>query len=259
MLSLLISLALSQSQPAVRRSTPLSDDPGMVVRQAGTVNVNCLSGCSGGGGGGSSDGGPTTVVQGTTPWLVMGVDGGTFTVRQSTAANLRAQTSAEGATGSAVPANAVHLGARDTAGTLRPVLAIDTDTSGAAIYTQGVSIVGAQFGSVLQAAVEASAMPGTQSGLGVRPVLKTATSVVSTSVTCSTSATAAPSSPLGNRHSVCIYNNGANTIFIGPTGVTTSNGFPLPPGGSFCDDVNTTQVYSCIVASGTENARVLEN
>lgn len=184
---------------------------------------------------------------------------GNFTVVQSTAASLRAQTSAEGATAAAVPANAIQTGYRDTAGNLRPGLAIDTDTSGAAIYTQGVSIVGASFGAVTQASVEASAIPGTQTGLVTREVLKQATSVVGTSVTCATSATAAPASPLANRFSICIYNNGANTVFIGPTGVTTANGFPVPPGGSFCDNVNTTQVYSCIVASGTENVRVLEN
>lgn len=184
---------------------------------------------------------------------------GTFTVGQATAANLRAQTSAEGATGSAVPANATHIGARDTAGTLRPVLATDVDTSGSAIYAQGVVLVGPSFGAPLTSSIEATAIPGTQSGLVTREVKKTATSVVGTSVTCATTATAAPASALANRHSVCIYNNGSNTIFIGPTSVTTSNGFPVPPGGSFCDDVNTTQVYSCIVASGTENARVLEN
>ena len=184
---------------------------------------------------------------------------GSVTVTQATASNLRAQTSAEGATGSAVPANAIQVGLRDGSGNLRTGFALDQDTSGSAVYVQGSAIVGAQFGTPLAASVEASAMPGTNSGLGVRPILKTATSVVGTSVTCATTATAAPASPLANRHSICIYNNGTNPIFIGPTSVTTSNGFPLPAGGSFCDDVNTTQVYSCIVASGTENARVIEN
>lgn len=56
MLNLALALLLTQT-PAVRRSTPAADDPGMVVRQVGTVNVNCTSGCSGGGGGLSFDGG----------------------------------------------------------------------------------------------------------------------------------------------------------------------------------------------------------
>ena len=184
---------------------------------------------------------------------------GSVTVTQATAANLRAQTSAEGATGSAVPANATHVGFRDTGGTLRPGLATDVDTSGSTIYSQGVTLVAPNFGAPAISSIEGVAIGGSTTGLVTREVLKTATSVVGTSVTCATTATAAPASPLTNRHSVCIYNNGSNTIFVGPVGVTTANGFPVVPGASFCEDVNTTQVYSCIVASGTENARVLEN
>lgn len=41
MLTLLALSLLAQTSPAIRRSTPLSDDPGMVVRQAGSVSVNC--------------------------------------------------------------------------------------------------------------------------------------------------------------------------------------------------------------------------
>ena len=81
MLALTVALILSQAQPAVRRSTPLADDPGMVVRQAGPISVSgispmldggvigsvlqgagltdggswavtCISGCSGSGGSG---------------------------------------------------------------------------------------------------------------------------------------------------------------------------------------------------------------
>lgn len=43
MLTALALLLLAQTSPAVRRSTPLSDDPGMVVRQVGTVTTNCLN------------------------------------------------------------------------------------------------------------------------------------------------------------------------------------------------------------------------
>jgi hypothetical protein len=37
-------------------------------------------------------------------------------------------------------------------------------------------------------------------------------------------------SPLPNRKYLFIYNNGNRTAYIGATGVTASNGFPLPPG-----------------------------
>jgi hypothetical protein len=72
MIPLLISLVLAQSQPAVRRSTPLVDDPGMVVRQIGTVNVNCV-GCSSGSAV-TIDGGYLTAYQGP------GRDGGPWEV-----------------------------------------------------------------------------------------------------------------------------------------------------------------------------------
>lgn len=82
LLLLLSSVVLAQTPPATRRSTPAADDPGMVVRQVGTVTVTgvlpasyfsdggvigylrmpdggaqevaCVSGCSGSGGSGNS-------------------------------------------------------------------------------------------------------------------------------------------------------------------------------------------------------------
>lgn len=71
MLPLLLALSLAQTQPAIRRSTPLSDDPGMVVRQAGTVNVNVTGGSAVGV---QSDGGLIGTV-----WAV-GPDGGPVSV-----------------------------------------------------------------------------------------------------------------------------------------------------------------------------------
>jgi hypothetical protein len=43
MISVLLSLIVAQSQPAVIRTTPASNDLGMVVRQAGIVPVNCTN------------------------------------------------------------------------------------------------------------------------------------------------------------------------------------------------------------------------
>ncbi len=31
---------------------------------------------------------------------------------------------------------------------------------------------------------------------------------------------------------VSVYNNGAETVFIGPSGLTSASGFPVPAGGS---------------------------
>lgn len=53
------------------------------------------------------------------------------------------------------------------------------------------------------------------------------------------------------------YNNGSATIFIGKDDVTTANGFPVPAGASFTDEFSMDAWYG-IVASGTEEMRVLE-
>jgi hypothetical protein len=89
------------------------------------------------------------------------------------------------------------------------------------------------------------------------------TTLTVTAVSVSSSATALPTTPIAGRTSICLFNNGAATVFIGPSGVTTSNGFPLAPGAAFCDDANTrsgaAQAYYGIVATGTAEVRVLEN
>lgn len=58
---------------------------------------------------------------------------------------------------------------------------------------------------------------------------------------------------------VAVYNNGSATIFIGDSGVTTANGFPLASAASmsFKLDDQADALYG-IVASGTEEARVIE-
>lgn len=89
-------------------------------------------------------------------------------------------------------------------------------------------------------------------------VSKVAAAPLATAVTVTGSATALPASVLTNRVSLCVYNNGASTMYLGPAGVTTANGLPLPAGGSFCDDVGA-QVYYAVVAAGSVEARVLEN
>lgn len=59
-----------------------------------------------------------------------------------------------------------------------------------------------------------------------------------------------------DRKALHVRNNGSATIFVGPTGVTTANGYPVEPGEDFVTAC-TAQLFG-IVASGTENARVLE-
>lgn len=85
MLNLALALLLTQTQPAVRRSTPASDDPGMVVRSVGTSSVTCTN-CQMAF---TPDGGVIGAVtqgrglDGGTGWGVY-IEGGTLSVSSST-------------------------------------------------------------------------------------------------------------------------------------------------------------------------------
>lgn len=93
---------------------------------------------------------------------------------------------------------------------------------------------------------------------------KRAAAALAQSVSCATSATALPGSPLASRVSVCVTNVGASTVYVGHATVTTATGTPLAaqsgstPGGSYCDDLGSQPLF-CIVASGTVEVRLLEN
>lgn len=60
------------------------------------------------------------------------------------------------------------------------------------------------------------------------------------------------------RLSAAIYNNGAQTVYMGKdSGVTTETGFPLLSGGAIEDDDSNDAWYG-VVASGTADLRVEE-
>jgi len=68
--------------------------------------------------------------------------------------------------------------------------------------------------------------------------------------------TASSISPLSTK-SVCIFNNGSSTIFLGPAGVTAATGFPLDAGQAFCDDLADLSAMFCISGGGSEDIRFL--
>jgi len=60
-----------------------------------------------------------------------------------------------------------------------------------------------------------------------------------------------------DRQSIGIYNNDASvTMYIGDSGVTTTNGYPIPAGGQAFFDKSTAAIYG-IVAAGSINARII--
>jgi len=83
-------------------------------------------------------------------------------------------------------------------------------------------------------------------------------SLRSSSVTIGTTPTEIPASPLSNRKSITLKNNGSNTIFLGHSGVTTTNGYPLKINESLDIDLDDATTLYGIVATGSEDLRILE-
>lgn len=81
-----------------------------------------------------------------------------------------------------------------------------------------------------------------------------------TSVTVGTSPVRLPDyGQLFNRRSLVIYNNSANTIFIGGSEVTTSNGLPVAAGTfSPSIDAGYNMIIYGVASQGGNNVRVLE-
>jgi len=82
--------------------------------------------------------------------------------------------------------------------------------------------------------------------------------ILSSAVTISTTATAIPSTALVGRQSILVKNTGSADIYLGPSGVTTANGYPLAAGAEVSIDLGEKVVLYGIVASGTETVRIIE-
>lgn len=182
--------------------------------------------------------------------------GASFTVAQSTASNLRAQTASEGTVGSAVPSSAALLGASDGTN-LRAPKVFDLDASATTPdWVLGTQLRVGAWGASQPVSYAQSSWGNIDIAVYSDP--KLSATPTTTAVTCATTATAAPASMLSSRTTVTFVNNSAVTIYIGGSAVTTSSGIPLLPGASFTDDVAASPYY-CRVASGTADLRVLEN
>ena len=58
------------------------------------------------------------------------------------------------------------------------------------------------------------------------------------------------------RASVTFYNNGLGPVFLGPSGVTTATGFPLPARAS--ESFDTTAAFYGVAATGSQDIAVME-
>ena len=64
--------------------------------------------------------------------------------------------------------------------------------------------------------------------------------------------------PQAGRTRMMIQNNGDKSIFVGPSGVTTSSGLEIGKGSTMSIEIGEAIDLYAIVASGTEDVRVLE-
>lgn len=55
-----------------------------------------------------------------------------------------------------------------------------------------------------------------------------------------------------------IFNEGANTVYLGNSGVSTGNGFPLAVGEVFAVALGRNEGIYGVVAAATESVRVIE-
>ena len=82
--------------------------------------------------------------------------------------------------------------------------------------------------------------------------------VKTTNMTISTAVVAIPTSTLDNRRSIQVYNNSTNTLYIGGSDVTTTNGIPVPS-YSFSQALDMGKNMTLYgIATGSSNIRILE-
>lgn len=83
------------------------------------------------------------------------------------------------------------------------------------------------------------------------------TAIAQAAATVSTTA-ALFASPLANRKYASIYNNGNQEIYIGASGVTSTDGFPVFPGSLLDLRVGAAVAIHAVSAAGSQNVRLLQ-
>ncbi len=63
---------------------------------------------------------------------------------------------------------------------------------------------------------------------------------------------------LANRRFIWLYNNGNKEVYIGPSGVTAADGFPIFPGSILEARIGAAVAVHAIAASGTQDVRTLQ-
>lgn len=178
----------------------------------------------------------------------------------TTAGSLRVVSTSDGVANSTAPTTATVVGFQQSGATTTQVPKVfDLDNSAGTQYVLGANLRAQSSGGSVEIGADAL-VPGLvgSTGLFTREIWKTQVGITNTAVSCGTTATLAPTTVRTNRTTLCLFNVGSATIYIGGSAVTTANGFPILQNTSWCDNV-LVSAYYCIVAAATQELRVMEN
>lgn len=122
-----------------------------------------------------------------------------------------------------------------------------------------LAALNAKFGTLGQKAMAGSApvvIASDQSALSVTGLGVVAASPVTGSKTVPTVAAEVVANQAATRRVLVIApTSNADTVYVGPSGVTTANGFPLAPGDSYEAPVDNANRIYCISATGSQVLR----
>jgi len=186
-----------------------------------------------------------TVLQGTSPWVVSATD---LDIRDLAFATDKVDVSGSSNVavvdgGGSLTVDAVNLDIRDLTAASDSVKSFLADGAGTNLTSTLVSGKQALDVNLVNA-------------LTVSDVDNVAMATESKTVT--TTSGAAIASVLSNRKDVKLYNNGSKIIYIGPSGVATSDGFPLPPGSILEAEIGPAVAIHAVAQTGSQDLRVLQ-
>lgn len=164
-----------------------------------------------------------TAIQGTSPWVTSATQSGTWTVGLSEDHNY-------GTVGAATLRTAAQIG----------------NASGAADF--GAGSTSAQ--TLRVALASDTSISTSDAALANTSVAAAAQSVTTTA--------AALSSPLANRKYLFLQNRGSSSIFVGPSGVTSSSGLEIGKGSTLEARIGAAVALYAVAASGTQDVRKFE-
>lgn len=136
------------------------------------------------------------------------------------------------------------------------VSATDLDTRDLNSATDSVTVLATDL-DIRDLAFATDKVDVTGSSVTVNDAALANTAIKQTSATITTVASLF-AAPLASRKYALIFNNGNRTVYVGTTGVTALDGFPIFPGGLLQLRAGAAVGIQAVADSGSQNMRLLE-